>query len=106
MTAKEFVANFKKENDSLVQEYLKIDSQSEVKNLIDSLNLNEEQLNKMKLILKGALRDISYTILLSLDGSASIGDSQELYDLKDLKGNQISGEIEEYAYEFFQTTDS
>jgi len=35
-----------------------------------------------------------------------IGDSQELYDLKDLKGNQISGEIEEYAYEFFQTTDS
>ncbi len=53
----------------------------------------------------GTLTDIVCTILLGLDGCASIGGIQELYDLKDENGNQLSGEIERYAYEYFHKSD-
>lgn len=54
----------------------------------------------MKKILDDSFTDIFYSILLGLDGCASIGGIQEMYDLKDEKGNQLSGEIEGYAYEY------
>ena len=56
----------------------------------------------MKKVLDSSFTDVFYTILLGLDGSASIGRIQEMYDLKDENGNQLSGEIEGYAYEYFQ----
>ena len=51
--------------------------------------------------MNSSFTDIFYTILLSLDGSALIGGTQEMYDLKDEKENKICGEIEGYSYEFF-----
>ena len=55
----------------------------------------------MKKVMNSSFTDIFYTILLSLDGSALIGGTQEMYDLKDEKENKICGEIEGYSYEFF-----
>ncbi|WP_161634436.1 hypothetical protein [Aquimarina pacifica] len=52
--------------------------------------------------MKSSFTDIFYTILLGLDGSTSIGRIQEMYDLKDENGNQLSGEIEGYADKCFQ----
>ncbi len=69
--------------------------------LIQSLNLTDQQMETMKKIMDGTLTDIFYTVLLGLDGSASIGGIQELYDLKVENGNQLSGEIEGHAYEYF-----
>jgi hypothetical protein len=101
MTAKEFVKNFKLEKDSLLKEFIDIDSQTEVQKLIQSMKLNEEQTEILKQILSSTLRDTFYTILLGLDGCSAIGKSQELYEIKDENGNLISGEIEGYAYEYF-----
>jgi hypothetical protein len=49
------------------------------------------------------LTDSFYTILLGLDGSASIGDSQESLKIYDENNNLISdgGNLEGYAYEYF-----
>ena len=91
MKPKEFVENFKLEKDSLLREF--INNQS--------MKLNNEQSEIMKQIINSALRDTFYTILLGLDGCASIGNNQELYEIKDENGNLISGEIEAYAYEYF-----
>ncbi|CAL2101677.1 protein of unknown function [Tenacibaculum sp. 190130A14a] len=56
----------------------------------------------MKKVLDSSFIDNFYTILLGLDGSTPIGGIQEMYELKDESGNQLSGEIEGYAYAYFQ----
>ena len=47
--------------------------------------------------------DTLYSILLGLDGSASIGDSQESFKIFDEDNNLISegGDLEGLAYEYF-----
>ena len=101
MTAKEFVENFKLEKDSLLKEFTNIESQTEVQKLIQSMKLNEEQAEFLKEVLNSTLLDTFYTILLGLDGCSMIGESQQLYEIKDENGNLLSGEIEGYAYEYF-----
>ena len=101
MNTEEFVKAFYKEKQDFLTEYLSKNSESEVGQLIKSLNLSEQQTQTMKKIMDGTLTDIFYTILLGLDGCASIGGIQEMYDLKDEDGNQLNGEIEGYAYEYF-----
>ena len=102
MNTEEFVKAFYKEKQDLLTEYLSENPKSEVGQLINTLNLTDQQTETMKKIMDGTLTDIFYTILLGLDGCASIGGIQEMYDLKDEDGNQLSGEIEGYAYEYFQ----
>lgn len=101
MNAEEFVNAFFQEKQRFLTEYLSKTPLSEVGMLIQSLNLTDQQMETMKKIMDGTLTDIFYTVLLGLDGSASIGGIQELYDLKDENGNQLSGEIESHAYEYF-----
>ncbi len=105
MNTKEFVKAFYSEKQNFLEEYLSEKSETEVGELIKSLNLTEQQTEIMKKVLNSSFTDIFYTILLGLDGSASIGGTQEMYDLKDEKGNQLSGEIEGYAYEYFHESD-
>ncbi len=102
MTTEEFVQAFYKEKQNFLKEYISPNSTSEVALLIRSLNLNEEQNEIMNQILDTSLTDVLYTILLGLDGTASIGGIQEMYNIKDEKGNQLSEEIEAYAFEYFQ----
>ncbi|WP_027394245.1 hypothetical protein [Aquimarina latercula] len=102
MTTEEFVKAFHKEKQELLKEYLSNNSETEVGVLIKSLNLTDEQNKIMKKVLDSSFSDIFYTILLGLDGSTSIGGIQEMYDLKDENGNQLNGEIESFAYEYFQ----
>lgn len=101
MSTEEFVKAFYTEKQNFLKEYLSENSETEVGELIKSLNLNNQQNEIMKKILDSSFTDIFYSILLGLDGCASIGGIQEMYDLKDENGNQLSGEIEGYAYEYF-----
>ena len=105
MTTKEFVEAFYNEKQSFLKEYISENSETEVGLLIKSLNLTGKQNEIMKEVLDTTLTDIFYTILLGLDGCASIGGIQEMYELKDENGNQLSGEIEGYAYEYFHESD-
>ena len=101
MTTEEFVKAFYNEKQYFLKEYLSENSKTDVGEWIKSLNLDEQQFEILKKILDGSFTDIFYSILLGLDGSASIGGIQEVYDLKDENGNQLSGEIEGYAYDYF-----
>ena len=102
MNTEEFVKAFHTEKQDFLREYLSQNSETEVGQLIKSLKLTDQQTEIMKKVLDSSFTDIIYTILLGLDGCASIGGIQEMYDLKDENGNQLSGEIEGYAYEYFQ----
>jgi Elongation factor Tu C-terminal domain len=102
MTADEFVKAFYQERQSLIDTYFNADSKSDVSELIQSLNLDDKGTERLRQILNGALRDTFYTILLGLDGEASIGDKQIMYKLFDEENNELTGgEIEAFAYEYF-----
>ncbi len=107
MTAKEFVELFHTEKNNLLKLYFKKPQTTMAGMEIDSLGLTDEQMEKMRNIINLILTDTMYTILLGLDGGTSIGGQQQTYELYDESGNKISecGEIEEYAYEYFQETE-
>ena len=102
MTQEEFVQNMFKEKEDFIREYLSSDSKTKVSELIKSLNLTKEQQPVLKEILDKSFTDIFYTILLGLDGSASIGGVQEDYTLHNEDGDELTGgEITGFAYEYF-----
>lgn len=74
-----------------------------VAEMIKSLDLDYNKKKTLYTILDGALTDVLYTILLSLDGNASIGNTnQQLYKLLDEEGNELTNNnIESYAWEYF-----
>ncbi|WP_405605929.1 hypothetical protein [Polaribacter sp. Asnod1-A03] len=105
MNTEELVKAFHTEKQDFLKEYLSENPESEVGQLIKSLNLTNEQNVIMEKIMNTTLTDIFYTILLGLDGCASIGGIQEMYELKDENGNQLNREIEGYAYKYFHESD-
>ena len=102
MTPEEFVQEFQELKEYIQKDYFSPDSEiSRIDTLIEA-GLNQKQIQLVETIVSEALTDTLYTVLLGLDGCASIGHNQILYDLKDEEGNQISGDIEGYAWEQFQ----
>lgn len=102
MTPEEFVRNFYLEKKNFLESSFSNNKMSEVSRLISDLNLDIEKTEKLRHIMNGVLTDAFYTILLGLDGAASIGENQEAYSITDEEGNQLSdGDIEVYAYEYF-----
>jgi len=104
MNTEELVKAFYTEKQDFLKEYLSENPESEVGQLIKSLNLTDEQNVIMEKVMNSTLTDVFYTILLGLDGCASIGGIQELYELKDENGNLLTGEIDGYAYEYFHAS--
>ena len=100
----EFVTLVAKEKASMLTMYFEPNSGAAVSTAISELNLTAEQKEKMKAIVNDVLTDTFYNFILALDGSASLGDDQRIYDLKDDHGNRLSGsgELESAAWELFQ----
>ena len=103
MTPREFVDGFAREKRSLLELYLK-GPDTEVARKIAELALPPEKQHILVEIIDGALTDAFYSILLGLDGAASIGGRQVDYQLRDEEGAVLTdGEIEAHAWEAFQT---
>ncbi|KAA0127609.1 hypothetical protein FY557_12030 [Chryseobacterium sp. SN22] len=105
MTTEEFVKNFYQEKQNILSSCF--DHQSEHRTLvsakIEGLNLDKIQNEKLKNIVSDLMTDAFYTVLLGLDGSAAIGDSQERFKIYDENNHLISegGDLEGLAYEYF-----
>ncbi|GHA12864.1 hypothetical protein GCM10008090_23180 [Arenicella chitinivorans] len=96
-----FVQEFKELKDSLVEEYFSSESDiSRIKRL-EKAGFTPFQISVAKSIVDEALTDALYTILLGLDGCASISQHQITYKLFDEASNEITGEIESIAWEKF-----
>jgi hypothetical protein len=103
MTSEEFVKNFHTERQRLIDIYFDYKGQTDVSKMIISLDLDEKKTEIVRNILMATLRDAFYTTLLGLDGEAQIGGRQENYQLTDELGNNLaSGQIESFAWEYFQ----
>lgn len=102
-TAEKFARNFYIEKETFRKETFSKDCETFVSQKIKELNLNKEQLDILEETISQLLTDVFYTILLGLDGSASIGCDQEAYKIYDEEGNLVSdcGELEAEAYAYF-----
>lgn len=102
MTADEFVKGFYLERQALIDKCFNKDDKTEVSNLIQSLNLDDKETERLRQILGGVLRDSFYTILLGLEGEAGIGNKPTRYKLFEEGNNELTGgEIEVAASEYF-----
>jgi hypothetical protein len=105
MTTEDFVRGFYHEKQHLLQSYVASQAadSSHVAHLLAQLALTPEQTAQLPQVLHAVLTDAFYTILLGLDGVASLGAHQEQYQVADEQGNELtgSGEIEAHAYDYF-----
>ncbi len=101
ITPEGFVQDFKDLKDNLVSNYFSDDSKISRINKLQNAGLSEEQIEITKQIVDEALTDALYTVLLGLDGCASIGQHQINYKLFDEESNELSGELESIAWEKF-----
>ena len=107
MTNDEFVRQFKMLKDELSSDYSREDSGNSVMALIKELQLDNRQKLLMNKIIGAVLADTIYTILLGLDGCASIGDIQQPYKIYTKDGKPIDGaeDIESCAWKYFHNHD-
>ena len=104
MDAKTFAANWAKQKDELIDEFLSPESKCRVQELVDGLKLDSKQLTQLRAVLDAALTDTMYGLLLGLDGEASIGGDQRTYRIMDADNEELiadEGELEAAAYESF-----
>jgi hypothetical protein len=105
MTPEEFVTCVAREKEELLTTYFDPESGSAVAAQIEALMLCGEQTEALRLILDSALTDALYTLLLGLDGAASIGGVQSDYDLRAEDGTPLTGGVlEAVAWERFHGT--
>ena len=101
---RQFVANFVLLKQQLLDLFVDEKNASEVSALIERLDLSVHQKQQLRNIVDSILRDTIYTILLGLDGVASVGNNQQTYTLLDESGvpAYASGQLESEAWEQFQ----
>ena len=106
MRTREFVEACKREHDAFLATYTASTETTAVARLLREASLTAAQRDKVISALSTALTDCFYTILLALDGSASLGGVQQPYRLFDKDGVLVSeseeGDLESLAYEIFQ----
>ena len=104
MTAAEFAQLCRLEKDQMLESYLADCGESRVSAGIASLGLDGDQMKKLAEVIDGVLTDTFYTLLLALDGGASLGGVQQVYRVHDEQGHLLSecGDLEAAAFEVFQ----
>lgn len=106
MTPKQFARSVAGEKDAMLKEYFSSRSDSAVGQQIKALDLTAAQRRGLRKAMNDALTDMCYTLLLALDGEASLDGNQQEFRLLDDKGNLLTGgELEAAAYEVFQGSD-
>lgn len=97
MTPQEFVASVAREKEGMLSMYFDPESGAAVATQIAALELSDEQTKALRMILDGSLTDAFYTMLLGLDGAASIGGVQSDYELRAEDGTLLTGGVLEAA---------
>ena len=103
MNAKDFVKQCFEEKENSLRQYFDDSYKTEVGKRINTLVQNGSNKDELYELINLVLRETYYTLLLALDGEASLGGKQLSYELLNQDGNVINqcGEIEAEAYKYF-----
>lgn len=107
MDAAHFVKNWSALRSELLGAFMGDHGQSEVAGKVEAMALTAAQSTQLREVLDAALRDTMFTLLLGLDGAASIGPDQQTFRIHDEDGNVLSGcgQLEEEAWKVFHGAD-
>ena len=101
MTPAQFEGLFAREKRDMLRAYLS-DTDTSVGSQIEAMGLSAKQQKALQAVLDTVLTDAFYTVLLALDGAASLGGKQVAYSLRDDHGKELAGgKIEACAWERF-----
>lgn len=108
MSAEAFAGACKQKRDEIFAAYVDPNGQSYVSIKLKAAQLTDAQRVDITAALNAALTDVFYTMLMALDGAATLGGRQRHYRLVDDEGRTISngdGDLEAAAYEAFHGGD-
>ena len=100
MDGAQFAAHCDALRKELVRDFTNPASGSAVAASIAALGLEHGQSRQLAALLDTVVRDTVYTLLLALDGAASLGSCQQQFTLTGEDGNVIEG-IEDAAWQCF-----
>jgi len=103
MTPKDLVREFTLLKTDLTSNYFSKESEISRLTELKQSGFTQQQIDIVRNVFDEGLTDALYTVLLGLDGAASIGSVQNNYVIKDEEGNLLTGngELETYAWEEF-----
>jgi hypothetical protein len=100
MKPEQLINNIESEINSLVELYSQgTAGQTALGKELEQLNLDEDQRGAVVSLIKKALEESTYNLICGLEGSASLGASQENYKLIDENGNELTGNLDTLFYE-------
>jgi hypothetical protein len=104
MTPEEFVRQWADLKAELLESFVGAEGGTAVAKQIRAMNLSQAQQTQLREVINAVLRDTMYSLLLGLDGCASIGGVQQSYMITDENGIVITsgGDLEEEAWRQFQ----
>lgn len=107
MTGEEFVRLCFKEKEAILREYCSPESESAVSGLVRQLVSGGADRERIHQLIDLVMTESWYTMLLALDGAASLGGEQQTYRLYDEDGSLLNecGELEAAAWENFMEKD-
>ena len=103
----DFADACREERDLMLANYSDATGGSAVAQLLTAAKLSPEQRSQVVSALDAALTDAFYTMLLAIDGSASLGREQQSFILTDGEGNVVAngdGGLEAAAWEALQSS--
>lgn len=104
MHAKKFIDGVVASNASLLAMYAQGRlGQTRLGTLLDGLPLADGQREQVLALIKLAIDDATYQLVCGIEGSASLGDSQQDYTLLDEEGHTLTGALDALLYERLAT---
>ena len=107
MGPKEFAAACREERDALLSSFTDLSGETTVAAHLAPAGLTPSQRDQVFAAIDAALTDAFYTLLLALDGSASLGGSQRSFVLTDESGEIVAngdGRLEAAAWDVFHAS--
>jgi hypothetical protein len=100
MHAEKFIDDVVASNASLLELYAQgRPGQTRLGVLLDGLALAEDQREQVLALIALAIDDATYQLVCGIEGSASLGDSQQDYTLLDEEGNTLTGALDSLLYQ-------
>ena len=104
MQAKKFIDDVVASNASLLALYTQgRQGQTRLGAMLDALKLADSQRMQVLAMIKLAIDESTYQLMCGIEGSASLGDSQQDYTLLDEEGNTLTGALDALLYDRLNT---
>lgn len=66
---------------------------------LDELELTSDQREDVLALIRLAVGEATHSIICGIEGSSSLGNSQQIYKLLDEDGNELTGQLDALLYE-------